>query len=203
MIFSDKPWVSTQPVVARRGIPSKYDCEVAYRPAGSVGIAEIAQYISSQCGIPVLVSPDALNPSLLNANAPAQGNNAPPISTAPHPDSLAGLLPAGITSSSNLAQFSQGGSSDFASMLTPNLVSGLRYSGKASGLLDDVTSRLGLTYRFNPTSRSVHVSYFDTKGFDVYAFGDEQEITRFIPSPVLALGRGRRRTPIFASAKKG
>ncbi|KEZ64639.1 secretin, partial [Pseudomonas amygdali pv. tabaci str. ATCC 11528] len=182
VIFSDKPWVSTQPVVARRGIPSKYDCEVAYRPAGSVGIAEIAQYISSQCGIPVLVSPDALNPGLLNANAPAQGNNAPPISTAPNPDSLAGLLPAGITGGSNLAQASQGRSSDFASMLTPNLVSGLRYSGKASGLLDDVTARLGLTYRFNPNSRSVQVSYFDTKVFDVYAFGDVQEIKSTVRS---------------------
>ncbi|MDU8358494.1 PilN family type IVB pilus formation outer membrane protein [Pseudomonas syringae group sp. J309-1] len=182
VIFSDKPWVSTQPVVARRGIPSKYDCEVAYRPAGSVGIAEIAQYISSQCGIPVLVSPDAINPSLLNANAPAQVNIAPPISTAPNPDSLAGLLPTGITGSSNMAQASQGRSSDFASMLTPNLVSGLRYSGKASGLLDDVTARLGLTYRFNPTSRSVQVSYFDTKVFDVYAFGDVQEIKSTVRS---------------------
>ncbi|KPZ13568.1 Unknown protein sequence [Pseudomonas syringae pv. viburni] len=44
VIFRDKPGVSTQPVVARRGIPSKCYCEVAYRPAGSVGIAEIAQY---------------------------------------------------------------------------------------------------------------------------------------------------------------
>ncbi|UOF21373.1 PilN family type IVB pilus formation outer membrane protein [Pseudomonas syringae] len=182
VIFSDKPWVSTQPVVARRGLPSKYDCEVAYRPAGSVGIAEIAQYISRQCGIPVLVSPDALNPGLLNANAPAQGNNAPPISTAPNPDSLAGLLPAGITGGSNLAQASQGRSSDFASMLTPNLVSGLRFTGKASGLLDEVTARLGLTYRFNPTSRSVQVSYFDTKVFDVYAFGDVQEIKSTVRS---------------------
>ncbi|NVL31365.1 PilN family type IVB pilus formation outer membrane protein, partial [Pseudomonas syringae pv. actinidiae] len=135
VIFSDKPWVSTQPVVARRGIPSKYDCEVEYRRVGSVGIAEIAQYISSECGIPVLVSPDALNPGLLNANAPAQGNTAPAVSMAPNPDSLAGLLPAGITGGSSLPQASQGRSSDFASMLTPNLISGLRYSGKASGLL--------------------------------------------------------------------
>ncbi|MCQ9390975.1 PilN family type IVB pilus formation outer membrane protein [Pseudomonas viridiflava] len=182
VIFSNKPWVSTQPVVARRGIPAKYDCHVDYRAAGSVGIAEIAQYITSQCGLPVLVSPDALNPGLLNSNAPAQANRAQAVSIAPNPDSLAGLLPAGITGGSGVGSGSAGKSSDFASMLTPNLISGLNYSGKASGMLDDVTARLGLSYKYNPASRSVQVTYFDTKVFDVYAFGDVQEIKSTVRS---------------------
>ncbi|UXZ99086.1 PilN family type IVB pilus formation outer membrane protein [Pseudomonas phytophila] len=182
VIFSDKPWVSTQPVTARRGIPTKFDCEVAYRPAGSVGIAEIAQYITSQCGIPVMVSPDALNPGLLNANPQTQASNAPAVSMAPNPDSLAGLLPAGITGGPSTVRASQNNSFDFASTLTPNVISGLRYSGKASGLLDDVTARLGLSYKFNPTSRTVQVSYFDTRVFDVYAFGDVQKIESTVRS---------------------
>lgn len=182
VIFSDKPWVSTQPVAAKRGLPTKFDCEVAYRPAGSVGITEIAQYISSQCGIPVLVAPDAINPAVLNTTNTGSGNKAPAISTAPNPDSLAGLLPAGITGVAGTSQAAMGRNSDFSSLLVPNQVSGLKYAGKASGLLDEVTARLGLAWKFNPSQRSVQVSYFDTKVFDVYAFGDVQEIKSTVRS---------------------
>ncbi len=187
VVFSDKPWVSTQPVVAKRGMPSALDCELSYRPSGSVGITEIAQYITSQCGIAVLVSPDALNP---NAAAPS----AQPASTAPapfgnpSPDSLAGLLPAGvITNPATMgAAASATGSgyraSDFTSLGGGSQVSGLKYSGKASGLLDEVTARLGLGWRYSPVERAVRISYFETRVFDVWSFGDKQVIASTVKS---------------------
>lgn len=187
VVFSDKPWVSTQPVVAKRGMPSALDCELSYRPSGSVGITEIAQYITSQCGIAVLVSPDALNP---NAAAPS----AQPASTAPAPignpslDSLAGLLPTGvITNPATMgAAASSTGSgdraSDFTSLGGGSQVSGLKYSGKASGLLDEVTARLGLGWRYSPVERAVRISYFETRVFDVWSFGDKQVIASTVKS---------------------
>ncbi|SEO97920.1 PilN family type IVB pilus formation outer membrane protein [Pseudomonas sp. Snoq117.2] len=187
VVFSDKPWVSTQPVVAKRGMPSALDCELSYRPSGSVGITEIAQYITSQCGIAVLVSPDALNP---NAAAPS----AQPASTAPapignlSPDSLAGLLPAGVitnpatmgaAASSTVSGYR---ASDFTSLAGGSQVSGLKYSGKASGLLDEVTARLGLGWRYSPVERAVRISYFETRVFDVWSFGDKQVIASTVKS---------------------
>lgn len=147
VVFSDKPWVSTQPVVAKRGMPSALDCELSYRPSGSVGITEIAQYITSQCGIAVLVSPDALNPNAGTAGTQPVSTGPAPIGN-PSPDSLVGLLPAGvITNPATMsAAASSAGSSyraaDFTSLGGGSQVSGLKYSGKASGLLDEVTARL-------------------------------------------------------------
>lgn len=182
VVFSDKPWVSTQPVVAKRGMPSALDCELSYRPSGSVGITEIAQYITSQCGIAVLVSPDALNP---NAVAPSGQSAAsgPALIGNPSPDSLAGLLPAGVITNPATMGAAAGSAgsgyraSDFTSVAGVSQVSGLKYSGKASGLLDEVTARLGLGWRYSPVERAVRISYFETRVFDVWAFGDKQVIT--------------------------
>jgi hypothetical protein len=38
VVFSDKPWVSKQPMVAKRGLPLTMDCDITYRPSYSVGI---------------------------------------------------------------------------------------------------------------------------------------------------------------------
>lgn len=189
VVFSDKPWVSTQPVVAKRGMPSALDCELSYRPSGSVGITEIAQYITSQCGIAVLVSPDALNPNAgtVGAQPASTGPGPAPIGN-PSPDSLAGLLPAGVIT--NPATMSAAASSpgsgyraaDFTSLGGGSQVSGLKYSGKASGLLDEVTARLGLGWRYSPVERAVRISYFETRVFDVWSFGDKQVIASTVKS---------------------
>ncbi|MBH3329854.1 PilN family type IVB pilus formation outer membrane protein [Pseudomonas oryzihabitans] len=187
VVFSDKPWVSTQPVVAKRGMPSALDCELSYRPSGSVGITEIAQYITSQCGIAVLVSPDALNPSAAAPSGQSAGSGPAPIGN-PSPDSLVGLLPAGvITNPATMsAAASSAGSSyraaDFTSLGGGSQVSGLKYSGKASGLLDEVTARLGLGWRYSPVERAVRISYFETRVFDVWSFGDKQVIASTVKS---------------------
>lgn len=187
VVFSDRPWVSTQPVVAKRGMPSALDCELSYRPSGSVGITEIAQYITSQCGIAVLVSPDALNPNAGAASAQPASTGPAPIGN-PSPDSLAGLLPAGvITNPATMgAAASSTGSgyraADFTSFGGGSQVSGLKYSGKASGLLDEVTARLGLGWRYSPVERAVRISYFETRVFDVWSFGDKQVIASTVKS---------------------
>jgi len=180
VVFSDKPWVSTQPLVARRGLPTASDCELVYRPSGSVGLNEIAGYITSQCGVPVLISPDALAPSLYSAGAAgATGGNA---------DSLAGLLPVGVisgagaTAGATTTPPAAARSLEAAALAAPSRVSGLAYSGRLSGLLDEVTARLGLAWRYSPAERAVRISLFDTRVFDVYAFGDDQVIESTVRS---------------------
>ncbi len=183
VVFSDKPWVSTQPLVARRGLPTASDCELVYRPSGSVGLTEIAGYITSQCGVPVLISPDALTPSVYSGGAGA----AAAAMASGSADSLAGLLPVGVISGAGATAGATTAppvarSLDAAAFASTGKVSGLAYSGRLSGLLDEVTARLGLAWRYSPAERAVRISYYDTRVFDVYAFGDDQVIESTVRS---------------------
>lgn len=174
VVFSDKPWVSTQPVVAKSGLPAALDCEKVYRPTGSVTISEVAQFITNVCGVPVLVSPEAINPRL---NVPsATGVKATPDAGQGNPESLVGLFPTGPAQGvSAQASYNDG----YAS---PTTVSGIKYEGRISGLLDLVTSRLGLSWYYSAVERAVRVNYFDTRVFEVYAFGDTQVIETVVKS---------------------
>ncbi|MCF4993777.1 PilN family type IVB pilus formation outer membrane protein, partial [Pseudomonas gessardii] len=185
VVFSDKPWVSKQPMVAKRGLPLTMDCDITYRPSYNVGIAEVAHYITSECGVPVIVAPDAIDPSVLSS--PNQGNSgttAPPVMTSP--DNLSSFMPAGVIGNmpSNVRSMSMGGLS--APSTFP-----IKYSGKLSGLLNQVTAQQGLAWNYSSEDRSVRITYFDTKTFDVWAFGDDQVIESTVKSGLLtATGSG-------------
>ncbi|QLG94692.1 PilN family type IVB pilus formation outer membrane protein [Pseudomonas yamanorum] len=185
VVFSDKPWVSTQPMVAKRGLPLTMDCDITYRPSYNVGISEVAQYITSECGVPVIVAPDAIDPSVLSSsNKGSSGPAAPPALTSP--DNLASFMPAGVIGNmpSNVRSMSMGGLS--APSAFP-----VKYSGKLSGLLNQVTAQQSLAWNYSSEDRSVRITYFDTKTFDVWAFGDDQVIESTVKSGLLtATGSG-------------
>ena len=67
----------------------------------------------------------------------------------------------------------------------------IKFSGKLSGLLNQVTAQLGLAWNYSSDDRSVRITYFDTKTFDVWAFGDDQVIESTVKSGLLtATGSG-------------
>ncbi|MDH0021380.1 PilN family type IVB pilus formation outer membrane protein [Pseudomonas monteilii] len=179
VVFSNKPWVSTEPLVTRRGLPFSLDRDIAYRPAGPVSITDVAQLITKETGLQVIVAPDALNPGILSsksAGTPARGA----AQAVPDPDSLAGLLPNGM------AGAMPGSASSFdLGLSSGGLISGLNYNGKTSGLLNQATSRLGLSWHFDPELQGVRITYFDTRTFDVWTFGDELEIESTVKSGLL------------------
>jgi type IVB pilus formation R64 PilN family outer membrane protein len=179
VVFSNKPWVSTEPLVTRRGLPFSLDRDIAYRPAGPVSITDVAQLITKETGLQVIVAPDALNPGILSAKS--AGTTARGAAQAvPDPDSLAGLLPNGM------AGAMPGSASSFdLGLSSGGLISGLNYNGKTSGLLNQATSRLGLSWHFDPELQGVRITYFDTRTFDVWTFGDELEIESTVKSGLL------------------
>lgn len=185
VVFSDKPWVSKKPLVAKRGLPLSMDCDITYRPSYNVGIAEIAQYITSECGVPVIVAPDAIDPSVLSSST--LGNSGPAVPPGlGSADNLANFMPAGVIGNvpSNARSMNSVG-------LTAYNTFPIKYSGKLSGLLNQATSQLGLAWNYSSDDRSVHVTYFDTKTFDVWAFGDDQVIESTVKSGLLtATGSG-------------
>ncbi|WP_313025484.1 PilN family type IVB pilus formation outer membrane protein [Pseudomonas lopnurensis] len=175
--FTDKAWVSTQPLVTKRKLPPTLDQGIAYRPSSAVTIAEVAQHITTETGLPVVVAPDAINPSILNSAAPSagQGEGAPPAVAPTNPDSMVGLFPAGAIGA-------MGGGS---SLGVPNTIRNLKFAGTVSGLLNQATARLGLSWHYDPELRGVRVSYFDTRTFDVWSFGDDQVIESTVKSGLL------------------
>lgn len=178
-MFSDKPWVSKQPMVAKRGLPLTMDCDITYRPSYNVGIAEVARYITSECGVPVIVAPDAIDPSVLSSsNQGSSGPTAPPVLTAP--DNLSSFMPAGVIG--NMPNNVR--STNMTGLSTPSTFP-VKYSGKLSGLLNQVTAQLGLAWNYSSDDRSVRITYFDTKTFDVWAFGDDQVIESTVKSGLL------------------
>ncbi|MBF8791618.1 PilN family type IVB pilus formation outer membrane protein [Pseudomonas monteilii] len=179
VVFSNKPWVSTEPLVTRRGLPFSLDRDIAYRPAGPVSITDVAQLITKETGLQVIVAPDALNPGILSSKS--AGTTARGAAQAvPDPDSLAGLLPNGMAGAMS------GSASSFDLGLgSGGLISGLNYNGKTSGLLHQATSRLGLSWHFDPELQGVRITYFDTRTFDVWTFGDELEIESTVKSGLL------------------
>ncbi|MEX0297098.1 PilN family type IVB pilus formation outer membrane protein [Pseudomonas putida] len=177
VVFSNKPWVSTQPLVSKRGLPFALDADIAYRPAGAVSISQLAQYITKETGLPIIVAPDAINPAILS---PGKSDKAAqPTPPAANPDSLAGLMPSSVMGG-------YGGTTTFdLGISSSSLISGLKYSGKVSGLLNQATSQLGLSWHFDQELRGVRITYFDTRTFDVWTFGDVLEIESTVKSGLL------------------
>lgn len=198
VVFSNKPWVSTEPLVTRRGLPFSLDRNIAYRPAGSVSITDVAHLITKETGLQVIVAPDALNPGILSSK-PAGTAARGAAQAVPDADSLAGLMPTGIAgampgSASSLdLGFSAGGQ-----------ISGLNYNGNVSGLLNQATSRLGLSWHFDPELQGVRITYFDTRTFDVWTFGDELEIESTVKSGLLtSTGNGDSGSSNSSGGAKG
>ena len=166
-------------MVAKRGLPLAMDCDITYRPSYNVGIAEVANYITSECGVPVIVAPDAIDPSVLSVrNQGNAGSNSPPVMASP--DNLSSFMPAGVIGNMQSNARPSGMDGLFAPRTFP-----VKYSGKLSGLLNQVTAQQGLAWNYLSDDRSVHVTYFDTKTFDVWAFGDDQVIESTVKSGLL------------------
>ena len=179
VVFTSKPWVSTQPLVSKQGLPFSLDRDIAYRPAGPVTISEVARFITKETGLRIVVAPDAANPGISAASAPAPKNTG--LSTAtPNPDSLAGLLPQSIAGA-----VSPGFGNYDLGLGSSGLISGIKFSGKTSDLLNLATSQLGLSWHFDQELQGVRIIYFDTRTFDVWTFGDELEIESTVKSGLL------------------
>lgn len=179
VVFTSKPWVSTQPLVSKQGLPFSLDRDIAYRPAGPVSISEVARFITKETGLRIVVAPDAANPGVSPASAPAPKNTGL-SSAAPNPDSLAGLLPQSIAGA-----VSPGFGNYDLGLGSSGLISGIKFSGKTSDLLNLATSQLGLSWHFDQELQGVRIIYFDTRTFDVWTFGDELEIESTVKSGLL------------------
>ncbi|EBC2122813.1 PilN family type IVB pilus formation outer membrane protein, partial [Salmonella enterica] len=133
LVWTDKPWVNLKPVpTVSRDTPLENfpDCQITLARDGMT-LPEIGERITALCGVRVIFSPDAL--AVGQSSGTTRALNGP----LPVPDNN-GRIP--------LDQL--GGAVDTAGVTaTPLVLSGLRWQGKLSGLLDMISARTGLTPR--------------------------------------------------------
>lgn len=177
VVFSDRPWVNTQPIVSKRGLPPQKDCQFIWKPIGAVTLQQAAQEIISQCNLNVQITPDALNPAFASAAAPSTPSSAPP-SASMNQDMASMLFPSSVTGAtgsmgSNFTSFGVGATRQ---------ISNIKWDAKVSGFLDLITSRTGVSWRFDQVENAAVIYYLDTRTFRVYAFDDTTKMDSTVRS---------------------
>lgn len=149
LVWTDKPWVNLKPVpTVSRGTRQENfpDCQITLARDG-LTLPEIGERITALCGVRVIFSPDAL--AVGQSSGTTRALNGP----LPTPDNN-GRIP--------LDQL--GGAVDTAGVTaTPLVLSGLRWQGKLSGLLDMIAARTGLTPRMD--NGAILFSLLETRAF--------------------------------------
>lgn len=161
-------WVDTTPLPMNNkslgARPTALDCPITFNPKSPVTLAEFARVVTNLCGMPVNVTSDAiaaLTDGVKGSDGGVNtggGNTLTPNSPLPPPTIDAGM------SSGVMA----GGASSMFSSMDGNSISGVTWTNKpVSGLLDLVTARLGLGWKF--VDGSVSIFYLDTRVMQLFA----------------------------------
>lgn len=145
-------WINPYPLNTQSGgnnlLPP---CAVAINRPGSITLAEVSAFISKRCRLPVVVTPDAQ--AIL---APTGGKTEQLSGPVPAPDPN-GMVPLAALGGSpaRAAPAVTGGTS----------LRGVFWQGELGGLLDNVTTRLGLSWRYEQGRMAIF--YLDTRTFPV------------------------------------
>lgn len=146
-------WINPYPLNSQSGSNSLLPpCAVAINRPGSITLAEVSAFISKRCRLPVVVTPDAQ--AML---APTGGGKTEQLSgpiPAPDTNGMVALAALGGTPTRTAPAVSGG-----------SALRGLFWQGELGGLLDNVTTRLGLSWRYE--QGRIAIFYLDTRTFPV------------------------------------
>ncbi|MEY4474668.1 MAG: Outer rane lipoprotein BfpB [Pseudomonadota bacterium] len=149
-------WINPKPVIdkvaASRSVPG---CSIALTMPGEISIHQVSQRISQICRVPVTVTPDAL--SAIGGSSGGSGATEQMQGQIPAPDANGMVALANLGRAGGAQVPTRGGAGS-------NL-SGVYWDGSLSGLLDSVTSRLGLSWRYD--HGRVSIFYLETRNFPV------------------------------------
>lgn len=147
-VIADADYVPERPQRIERPNPVP-PCEIEFRPVGPVSLLEVEQQITRDCGLQVRITSDA--------HEVVAGRNPESASTAPQGGPPMPMVPP-LVGGGNVQPMP-------SYVAAPNQVS-ISYKGNVAGLLNAVTSRLGLSWRY---ANGVVVIYnLDTRVFKLH-----------------------------------
>jgi len=188
VVFSDDPIVSLTPLhIAKTPRGESMNCPIDLLQAkgAQMDILEFSQYVTRQCGIPVRVTPDALamlNGQLGNSTGSNATGQSSATANAPTPGQAIPSLPS--FSGQSVSTLSNGSSSarnKFSGGSSANMISDIKWDNRpVEGLLDVVTSRLGLSWK--RVKGMVSIYYLDTQAFAIYAIPSTTDMSSVVQS---------------------
>lgn len=147
-------WINPVPISGLAGkLPELPPCAVKINRPGSVSLAYVSSFITDQCRIPVVITPDA---QAMMGGSEGGGRTEKITGALPSPDA-SGMMPLAALGQtlSRPAVIPQGTGS----------LPGVTWNGSLSGLLDNVTTRLGLSWRYE--YGHIAIFWLDTRTFAV------------------------------------
>lgn len=150
-------WINPTPIIEKHTVNNVAPgCSITLNRQGTITLREITQRITSVCGVPVTVSPDAT----MVLGGVSGGKTEQISGTIPVPDAT-GMVPLA----------SMGGATKNVVASSGNTLNGLYWSGSLSGLLDTISSRLGISWRYE--QGRIFFYYLETRSFTI-AFMDSK-----------------------------
>jgi type IVB pilus formation R64 PilN family outer membrane protein len=159
-LVEDQDYVPAKPkrIARANSLPSR--CDIEFSPAGPVTLLEVGQQITKDCGIQVRVTADAV--SALDGTTPA--TSAPTTAAPPT------LIPPLI-----------GGAGSMGGYAAPrNDTVSVSYKGDVSGLLNAVTTRLGLSWKY--IEGGITIFHLDTRTFRLFNIPTATAMTSTVTS---------------------
>ncbi|WP_342656073.1 PilN family type IVB pilus formation outer membrane protein (plasmid) [Pantoea sp. RSPAM1] len=148
-------WINPVPLGGVAGQRSELPpCVVRINRPGMVSLAYVSSFITDQCRIPVVVTPDAQ--ATLAGSSDSGGKTEKISGPLPSPDA-SGMVP--------LASMGQVGTRPVAVPQSEGGLRGVNWNGSLSGLLDNVTTRLGLSWRYE--YGHIAIFWLDTRNFAI------------------------------------
>ena len=159
---SDGPWVSLKPIDKPALAAPVLNCPIGIARQGNISIYEIAQIITEECGVPVRLTPDAVRALSGQYGMPASGRAGSSVPVLPSAGAGLPPIPPIPTAFGNQVMPMP------ASAGPDAYLKGISWAGKPlSGLLDMITSRTGLSWRYR--DNAIQIFYVDTRNFMIYA----------------------------------
>lgn len=156
-MLHDRYWVQKKPIkTSESRLREKYpelDCDVTFSPSSGMNLQEFAESVSRLCGVPIRINSDV-------AMLVKDGSNDDLMMA--EDLTLPGEFPSSLGIDSRSLNSSSGRSSTSGPNL-PRTKIKLQYKGPLSGLLENVTSSLGLSWR--QTAAGVEIYFLETRTF--------------------------------------
>lgn len=171
-LLSDVPFVDPTPVSKLQSLPASLSRQVAVNEPSGVGVRQLFRQMGQMApfaSLRITYDTDIFEP--LQAAAPGQGGAAaPPATNNPQQamvvDSTLAAL-AGMEGGATGASVALAGLSAMGGQQQPSGIVAIVYSGTAKGLLDQVASSLGASWRFLPAESRIHFARYVTETFSV------------------------------------
>lgn len=147
-------WINPTPISGKGSEISRLPaCTPTFSRAGEVTLAEIGAFISTTCRIPVFITPDAQSAGT-SAGTTTEAMRGP----IPAPDPATGMVPLSQLGSAPV-------SAPMPMNTARNTLRGVFWQGGLEGLLNNITTRLGLSWRYD--HGKITIFYLDTQTFAV------------------------------------